>query len=421
MKEKLQEIIDFTAEKFKLENYSLKRHHIFREETELQEESFILNMEWIPNDADETVEDYNPSGTVSIDVDLETKLVKRIIFVDGENNTDADFPPAANTEAAIEWIEAETGLEFGRQFKLVHEEEKELYFQAAVDNVAVFPSGSIDLEHNEEGKLSLFSVDGTFPNENQLNWEPFALTAEQIDPIAKSQTKLLEIPLEDKEKWEAVYGTSTVFVTNDGKRTISFEEVESPKSFVSKDVLLEWDEPIEEGFSKQEIDLSLEVTPDEAFKQEKSIDKDGLSTEKQQAAVKACRDFLRSEFPEDSGKWKLTGIWHERGFIFAELKPSSPDARVIDRKIKLIIDDKSDRAVNYVDNLVIVDMFDHFSKADKPKISEEEAFEKLREHIEISPVYVFDKTQNSYILCGKIDCSHGVDAVTGEIVLLDEM
>ncbi|MGJ9458303.1 hypothetical protein [Oceanobacillus sp. CF4.6] len=421
MNEKLQEIIDLTAETFHLDHYFLKRHHIFQEQSNMQEPSYILNMEWFPKDADETDEDYNPSGTASIDVDLHSKLVKRIIFVNGENKTDAHFPPAASTELAIEWIEKETGLEFGRQFKLIHEEEKELLFQAAVDNVAVFPSGSIEIEHNEEGKLSLFSVDGIFPNEDQLNWEPFALTAEQIGPIVKSQSKLLEIPLENEEKWEPIFGTATVFVTNDGKRTISFEEVESPRSFKQKDVLLEWQEPIQERFSKREIDLSLEATLEEVFNVEKAPANEVLTMDDQQHAQRASRDFLRSEFPNDSGKWKLTGLWREKGYIFAQLKPAAPDARVIDRKIKLIIDEKNYQPVNYTDNSIILDMFEHFEKAEDPKLTKEEAFEKLREHIEITPVYVFDKRQNRYILCGKIDCEYGVNAVTGDVVLLNEI
>ncbi|WP_087973735.1 hypothetical protein [Oceanobacillus rekensis] len=421
MDERLNKVINLTAEKFNLENHFLKRHHIFREQSDMNETTYILNMEWFPKDADETDEDYNPSGTASIDVDLQTNLVKRIIFVNGENKTEADFPPAASTELAIEWIEKQTGLEFGRQFKLIHEEEKELLFQAAVDNVAVFPSGSIEMEFNEEGKLSLFSIDGIFPNEEQLNWEPFALTAKHLDPIAKSQSKLLEIPLEDEEKWEAIYGTTTVFVTNDGRRTVSFEEVESPKSYIQKDVLLEWQEPIKEKLTKQDIDLSLEATPEEAFSKEKALGNDILTVDDQQHAEETSRNFLRSEFPEDSGKWKLSGLWREMGYIFAEIKPVAPDARVIDRKIKLIIDEKDYNAMNFIDNHPILNLFKNFEKAEQPKLSKEEAFKKLREHIEFTPVYVFDKKQNRYILCGKIDCEYGVNAVTGEVVLLNEL
>ena len=44
----------------------------------------------------------------------------------------------------------------GEQFQLVREEEGELSFMSRIDGVAVSPPGYIDLNFNEEGKLSLF-------------------------------------------------------------------------------------------------------------------------------------------------------------------------------------------------------------------------------------------------------------------------
>lgn len=416
MDQRIQAIIDYVAEKYKLDNYYLKRHHIFSEDT-----SYILNMEWFPNDAEITSEDYSPAGTLSMDVDIHTKLLRRIIFVNGVNVTEASFPQAGNTELAIEWIEQETGLEFGRQFKIVHEEEKELHFQAAVDNIAVFPSGSIDIEFNEQGKLSLFSIDGSFPDEEQLSWEPFALTEETIEPISRTQLKLLEIPVEEEEKWRSVYATTTIFVTNDGQNTISYEQVESPKSLTSVDIILEWDASIDEPFERKDFDLSLEVSPEEAFAKTKNTDRDVLTENDQIQVQSAVLSFLQREYPQASGKWKMTGIWSEKDYIFAELKPAAPSTRVIDRKIRLIIDPTTYEAINYMDNYAILDLFNHFKKADDPKISKEEAFTKLSKHIEVTPVYVYDKTQNRYVLCGKVDCGYGVDSVTGEIILLDEL
>lgn len=421
MNEKLKEIIDSNSEKFKLDNYTLKNHHIFREQTGMGKTSFILSMEWVPKEIKEWADDYNPPGTAIIDIDVHSRLLRRIVFVENENLTDADLPDASSTELAIEWVEQETGLTFGRQFKLIHEEEKELLFHAAVDNIAVFPSGTIQLEFNEAGKLSLFSIDGYFPDESQLDWEPFALTPDTILPIAQAHSKLLEIPLEEEGKWTAVYSAPTIFVTNDGKRTISFEEVESPKSYIEKDITLEWKAPLGSTFSMRKVDLSLEATEDEAFAGTVYDDNEVLTVEEQEKAEDATRKFLQNEFPEDSGKWRLSAIWRENGYIFAELKPAAPDARVIDRKIKLIVDSATFEPINYIDNSIILDMFQDFEQADKPVLSIEEAFSKLRPHIEITPVYVFDKKQDRYILCGKADCDYGIDAVTGSLILLDEL
>lgn len=418
---RIQEIVDFTADKFKLEAFYLKRHAIYREKIDQNGESFILNMEWFPNDAIISDEDLNPAGTISIDIDIHSKLIRRLIFVEGENKLETDLPKAGNTELAIEWIEQETGLEFGRQFKLVQEEDKELFFQAAVDNIPVFPSGSIQVRFNDGHKLTLFSIDGHFPNEDQLNWEPFALTPEKIEPIAKAQTKLLEIPLEDEEKWKAVYGITTVFVTNDGDKTISYEQVESSESYTQHNLVLQWEKTIEEPLARKDIDLSQEVTVEEAFASKDALVDIPLNDDEQKQVIKTVQNFIQREYPQASGDWKLAALWREKAYIIAELRPTKPDARVIDRKIKLLMDGADYEALNYVDNQALVDMFKHFEHADEPKFSEEEAFEKLAKHIDITPVYVFDKTQNRYILCGKVDCGYGVDSFSGEIILLDEL
>lgn len=418
---RIQEIVDFTADKFKLEAFYLKRHAIYREKIDQNGESFVLNMEWFPNDAIISDDDLNPVGTISIDIDIHSKLIRRLIFVEGENKLETDLPKAGNTELAIEWIEQETGLEFGRQFKLVQEEDKELFFQAAVDNISVFPSGSIQVRFNDVHKLTLFSIDGHFPNEDQLNWEPFALTPEKIEPIAKAQTKLLEIPLEDEEKWKAVYGITTVFVTNDGDKTISYEQVESSESYTQHDLVLQWEKTIEEPLARKDIDLSQEVTVEEAFASKDALVDIPLNDDEQKQVIRAVQNFMQREYPQASGDWKLAALWREKAYIIAELRPTKPDARVIDRKIKLLMDGADCEALNYVDNQALVDMFKHFEHADEPKFSEEEAFEKLAKHIDITPVYVFDKTQNRYILCGKVDCGYGVDSFSGEIILLDEL
>lgn len=80
MHEKLQAIVDHTAEKFGLNDYYLKRHHIYREMNNLNETSYQLSMEWFPVNAEETDEDYNPAGTAVIDVDIHTRKLKRIIL-----------------------------------------------------------------------------------------------------------------------------------------------------------------------------------------------------------------------------------------------------------------------------------------------------------------------------------------------------
>ncbi|MEC5424099.1 hypothetical protein QGM71_11410 [Virgibacillus sp. C22-A2] len=423
MNEKLEEIIEYTKVKFNLDNYYLKRHHIFREKSSLHRTSYLLSMEWFPNETDYTDSDYNPSGTAVIDIDIHTNSVKRAIFAqDVSYASQAEFlEPTDDNEKIIEWVEEMTGLEFGRQFLLSYEAEGAVSFQAAVDNITVYPVGTIEVEFNENGQLTLFSIDGVFPHEDQIKWEPFSLTPDKVEPFAQAQSRLLEVPLEEEEKWFPVYAISTAFITNNDKRIISFEEVEKQKSFVKKDVVLEWEHPVDEAFIPAETDLSTEVSIEEAMADTDHPDKLPLTEADQEEAVAETRSFLQRVFPEDSGKWSLKELRYENGYVYAELQPVLRDNRVIVRKLQVILDADTYKALNYIDTIELLNMFQHFERADEPTTKQGQAFDKLRDLLEVTPVYVYDKDQGSYILCGKIDCAHGVDAVTGEVILLDEL
>lgn len=413
--------MDNIQEKFGLGNYFLKRHHVFLETNGMGKTSYILNMEWYPNDLSQADEDYNPPGVASIDADIHTGYVKRIIFVQDTTYADQAVYPGAEKENSIEWVEELTGLEFGRQFRLVHDEGKKLGFQAAVDNIPVYPAGMIQVQFNEENQFTLFSIDGYFPDEDQISWEPFSLLPETTDSIAKEQCKLLEIPAEDQKKWLSVYGATTVFVSNDGKRTIPFETVESHPSTVRLNKVMEWNEPIDKPFSPVEIDMSIEVSEEQALSNKPGTELTPPTDVELKELELEIINFLRREFPEESGKWELREIRPENNYTFAALKPVHQDNRIIDRKITLILDKETGKSLNFIDNSMLLDMFSDFEKAESPAISQDDAFEKLRRHIEVTPVYVYNRDQGKYKLCGKIDCEYGVDAVTGDVISLDEL
>ncbi|GAB3048714.1 hypothetical protein [Virgibacillus ainsalahensis] len=421
MHEILEELVNETADTFGLDSYYLKRHSIFRQTDDFQDTFYILSMEWFPKNNDQTDEDINPPGTAVIDMDIHSKKVKRVIFVEDVTFAEQSGFPDADTENAIEWVEELTGLEFGRQFKLMNDDNYSLYFQAAVDNVPVYPSGIIEVKFNADGKLILFSIDGVFPHEEQINWEPFDLTPESTAPLAKEQVQLLQIPIEDEKKWLAVYGTTTIFLTNDGKRTISFEEVENQGSYVKKDLPIEWETTDVHAFKAQDYDLSVDVTIEQALRQEADPDTLPLTETDQKKASQEVRNFIQREFPADNGKWRLTALYRENGYIFADIKPAEGTNRVIERKLRIILDRENFHAVDYLDNSIIVDIFNRFQESHEVKLSKDEAFDKLYDYIEVTPVYVYDKEKGAYILCGKIDCGYAVDGFSGELVLLDEL
>lgn len=409
-------------EKYGLDAYFLKRYHIYRELNSLHETEYILSTEWFPNEQKDDDNDFNPDGTACIDVNLHTEAVKRIIFVGGITYiTNSKIFPTADIEEVIEWIEDTTDLMMGRQFQLVKEEEQAFTFRAVVDNIPVYPSGMIKLEFNTEKKLTLFSIDGVFPQEELIKWEPFSLTPESVEDICKQQCTLLEIPLEDEKKWLPVYGISEVFLTNDKSRELPFSLLEQHGKCINMNQVIEWTERAKKHIEMQEIDFSPEVTLAEALQQEPHPDVQPITETEQAACIQAVQAIMQQAFPNESGQWNVTELCRNNGYITAELKPVIQSKRILQHKIKISIDPSSYQPLNVIDTGILLEMTKDFAAAEEIVLTKEEAFEKLAKYIELRPTYVYDEVEQAYIICGKLDSNYGINATNGEIVLLTEL
>ncbi|OEH56102.1 hypothetical protein AQ616_00870 [Oceanobacillus sp. E9] len=423
MNKKVKQLIEDTKNKWLLSNYTLESHSFFQEKMDSHKPGFVLSMTWKPSSSatNDNTEEVAELSTINIDLNLDSGNVRRMLFTNYNNNLEENlFPNQEDTETIIEWVEIQSGLEFGRQFTLIDQSETELTFQASVDNISVFPSGSIQIKFNEEGKLVQFTIDGVFPDESQLNWEPFALTSDIINPIAEEQIQLIEIPSEEKEAWIPIFVVSSVFITNDGNKALSYNEVERPNSYIGKDTVLRWTEPKEGTLQTVNLEPKLEFSEAEVFSQADIINNDlPISKEYQLTITEKIIHFLQMNYPQDSGKWRLTGLWRDAGYIIGQLLPVEKDSKVIEHKINVVIDSEKLDVLNYVDTESLLNMYDFLSPANTPTLTETEAIEKLLPNVDISPVYVYDKSTSRYRLCGKLDSNFGIHAVTGEIVSLD--
>lgn len=415
MNERVQKLINDTQEALGLGDYYLKRHHFFRE-VNFKRTAYILNMEWFPKNAENTDDDLNPAGTASIDINFHTKAVKQIVFVQDISFADKSIYPTTDKESAIEWVEELTGLTFGRQFLIDVEEDNRLRFRAAVDNIPIWPSGTIEVKFNDEAALTLFSIDGNFPNEEQIQWEPFGLTPDKFEPFAHEQCKLLKVPDDEQGKWVQVYGIEELFITNDGSETFPFADVAN--SYVTINKMMTWEEPVSGEFEKTDVDFSPEVTIEDALANEPHPDTLPLTEYEIDTCISRVLYFMRMEYPDESGKRKLSSLYLKDGYIIAEIRRVQDLNPSMDLKIKLIIERESCTAMNYFDQDALLGAFEYFEEAGEPIVAQEEAFAKLREHLELEPVYVFDRDKNMYIMCGKLDCAFAVDAVTGEVISL---
>ncbi|WP_157037590.1 hypothetical protein [Ornithinibacillus californiensis] len=110
MNEQIQEIIHTQQKRFGLENYVLKREHIFMEKDVANQTNYILSLEWYPVDQANDDGDYNPDGTAVLEINLHTKELKRIIFVNDISFATEGIFPAPEIETVIEWVEETTGM-----------------------------------------------------------------------------------------------------------------------------------------------------------------------------------------------------------------------------------------------------------------------------------------------------------------------
>lgn len=419
----MQEIIDVTKEKFGLEDYYLRRHRIERSVDIVNKTNYILSMEWFPADvAVQEDEDTNPDGAAVIEMYVNSQKVKSAIFVGGKTYAKNGVTfTNINRKYVIEWIEKETKLLYGEQFQLHKEDEREYHFKECINGIAVSPSGYIELQVNQEGQLTFFSVNGQFPSKDLVNEETYSLSLDRVEHLAKQQIQFAEFPLFDKERLVSAYVIDEIYITNDGKETLPFVMVADGRPYVQIEQTIGWDEAITIPFKRKELQLLEEVTVEQAFLTEASPDSLPITKDEEEKCVTAVRNFLRQEYPDESGKWSLKTLHRENGYIQAILRRNKQTSRVFQRKLLLMIDGKSFLVSNFIDNKPLMTMFDLFQASDRVNINKEEASEKLKDFVELKSVYVYDFKQKHYILCGKLDCQYGVNASNGEVVSLDEL
>ncbi|MGD6962318.1 hypothetical protein ACQCVB_08955 [Fictibacillus phosphorivorans] len=421
MDSRIQAFVDQAQTTFGLGNYYLHHHSLWRNVNHFNETSYTLCLEWFPNGTESDEDGSNPEGTASIEYNLNTGKLNNAIFVMGETYAQDGITFNGGTEEVIKWVEQETGLTYNEQFRLHNETENEIEFSAIIDGITVSPSGNIEVKWNANRQLIFFSVHGEFPTGDQVIRETYNLSLEQAEHIAKEQVKRIEFPSFEQKKLFAVYAVEEIYIRNQDKMTKSFEMLQDGGTSKKVNHILQWDEPISGAFEPKEIDLLEEITPDEAFSCRPSPTTLPITEEDEKKCVQAVECLLRQEYPEDSGKWCVTNLHRDKKYLIATLKTDQHETRVFERKLSILLDPNSIDVVNYIDNQFMLEMYDSLEAPGNVTVPQEEAYEKLKDLFELKPFYVYDDEEKQYVLCGKLDCHHGVDAETGEVVLLDDL
>lgn len=426
MKSNIQELIDQTRKKFGLDQYELGRQGFNRYINEFNDTIYSLTMEWFPLHCTEPEDDdSNPDGTAVIDVNLNTGQFETVIFVMGKTyaKNGVTFDSHYSNDI-IKWVEQETGLTYGEHFHIQKEEEGELHFNERMGDVSVFPSGTIEVNWNDEGQLTTFIQHGSFLAKKMVRIEEYDLCIEMIESLAKEQVKRFEWPSFEQNRMRSIYALEEIFVKNDGTGTIPFEWGHEDNQCVNVNQIMEWNEPIDGSFERRGVNVVEDISAEQAFSFEPSPDTMPISKKEQDECVKAVRTFLQQNYSVDTGKWVLKTLHRDKGYIHANLKVNKQEESGFMDKIKVFIDANSFEAVNYIDKkemFQVCGILDPFQAPNEITISKEEAFTKMREWFELTPIYVYDFAQKQYVLCGKLDCHYGVDATSGEVISLNDL
>lgn len=414
MNSKVKERMEQIKERYGLDKYRFHSYDIYRYVTAHCETEYILSTEWIP-DHEEGVRDGEtlPEGAAVVEVNLHSDKLKRLVFVEGKSFAEPTGINPEEIEEVISWIEEQTGLIHNQQFHLKSQSGSSYVFQECLNGVRVYGGGTIEVTFNSEGELVLFSVTGSYPDEDLVQKEPFTLQLEEVLDIAYEQFQYFEYPMIKRKQWIPLYGLKeAVLITNQEKNLF----VPDDQSCIQMDELLSWDTPIQQPFTSRKSVLEPHFSFEQAVAREPHPDLTPLTDNERQECLVSVTDVMRQAFSDESGKWKLVKLYRDRGNIAAVLKPVQPDRKLFSRKIIMIIDPETFSVLHYMDTGAFQQAYEDFEHVPSPKMTIEEAWKKVKPELELKPVYVYHRDEQQYILCGKIDCSSAVDVSTGDII-----
>src|SRR5699024_8222238 len=228
---------------------------------------------------------------------------------------------------------------------------------------------------------------------------------------------LVDFPLYEQEKLLPIYVVEDIFITNNKSETLPFEVFSSEKSFTTIDQTIEWEQPNNETFDRKDIDWTADVSVEEAFAHEPSLDSFSLTRDEEEKCVEAVKNCLCQEYKDESGQWILHTLHREKSYIHATLREKKRTRHLFQRKLVIFIDPQTFTSINFIDNEPMLDMYDGYDRSsEEVTITKDQAYAKLFNNVQLEPYYVYNYEQETYVLCGKLECDQAVQALTGEIV-----
>ncbi|WP_050180027.1 hypothetical protein [Domibacillus robiginosus] len=399
----LAEWIERIRVKFVLDGYTCFDTITAYEKNDWNKTSYRFITEWLPPGHTTRKEDEsNPAGTAVVELDAKTGRLNSAVFVDGQAPEHGLSFFSGNKEEIIRFVEQETGWTYGHQFIDAASANHDFEFQTAYKGIPLSPEGYIHVSLDDQKKLTFFSVSGLVPD--KVEESSFRLDTASVERLAKERFLFLEYPVTKEEKWLPLFMIDDVFVDNETGQVIE-----------DKPDILTWKTAKNQKVKRKLVQMApADIDPEKMFQFPPHPDTKPITKKAQAKIREAGTEFLQTYASRESGEWAIVDVQRANYMIKARLV-NTKDNTVIPRMFNLFIDPDSYKVVNYVDQgSWITDMKRDFQRAEPPVLSKEEAFEKIKPYIIITPVYVYNG--DTYRLQGKLDAPVAVHAVTGDII-----
>lgn len=417
-------LIEKTQEKFGLHAYHLATYDLRRDVNIFKDTIYTLVMEWFPNDLKEEEkndDDLNPEGTAIIEMDIHEEKYYSAIFVNGKTFAKGIQFQTNTLEEIVDWLEQETGLTYDEEFTLTKKEERTYYFHACIKGIRTYPSGMIEVTFDEKENLTFFAMYGPFPTQKVIQEEVYNLSLEQVTEQAKNQVKYVTYPLDDEEILLPIYAIEEAFFTNDTLELLPYNTFTGEENRLLVNETLYWDESLEDDIDRGILEFQEDISVEEAYERKPAPESFSISKHEQVKSTQAVYQVLQKVYGDTNGEWYLDTLHRDTNYIIATVRRVEESSTIFKRKLTIVIDNESFEPINYIDNNMMLEMFENFKEKKAQQVTKETAYNKLAPLFELSPYYVFETTERKYRLCGLLDCHDAVDATTGKLFKLGDL
>lgn len=419
MNQSLQTIIEKLVAQFGLQQYELAHTSFHKERIFTGEIQAKCSLEFFPHATkDQAEEDFNPPGTAAIEYNLTTEKIDNITFVDQTTFSTATLFPTQSVQEVAQWVEELTGLSYGQDFVATDTLDNGYQFKADFKGYEMSPSGLIEIEFTNDGQLlSFFNFDSA--PLKLVNEATFTLTLEDVSSLIAQQIEFFNFPNEHTASFMPIYALNETYITNDGQKCIPFMAHEREMKMVHK--VLKWDEALTGDIERHQIDLHSDIPLEEALNYQPVVEDLTVTEEEVAKITEITTDVLRTVCPDDTNKWELASIRKDQHFVEVYCKWIDQNEVFFNRKFVILLDYDEYRVLNYIDNGELYEIFDDFKRPEKAVVTHQEAVERLLPTLTLTPTYVYQRETGRFELCGLVDSNMAVDAVTGELLMLDEV